>query len=61
LWIKIHGGLVQFSQIGLLQARWSLVSMTVTRRFRKRGIIVGIATVLAAVVAVLQWLDWTPW
>jgi hypothetical protein len=31
LWIKIHGGLFQFSQIGLLQARWSLVSMTVTR------------------------------
>jgi hypothetical protein len=58
--IKIHGGLVQFSQIGLLQARWSLMSMMVTRRFRKRGIIIGIATVLAAVVAVLQWLDWPP-
>jgi hypothetical protein len=29
--------------------------------WRKRGIFIGFATVLAAVVGVLQWLDWTPW
>lgn len=31
------------------------------KRYRKRGIIVGLATILATVVGVLQYLDWTPW
>ncbi|MGB3441822.1 MAG: hypothetical protein WBA97_24015 [Actinophytocola sp.] len=31
------------------------------KRFRKRGMYVGIATILAAVVGVLQLLGWTPW
>jgi AbiTii-like protein len=31
------------------------------QRWRKRGIVIGIATVVAAVVGVATWLDWTPW
>lgn len=31
------------------------------KRWRKRGIIIGVATVVAALVGVLQLLDWTPW
>jgi hypothetical protein len=31
------------------------------QRWRKRGLIIGFATVLAAVVAVLQLLGWVPW
>lgn len=30
-------------------------------RLRKRGILVAIATVVAAVVAVFTWIGWTPW
>jgi hypothetical protein len=30
-------------------------------RWRKRGIVVGIATVAAAVFGLLQWMQWMPW
>lgn len=30
-------------------------------RLRKRGLLVALATNVAAVVATLQWLGWTPW
>ncbi|HWH01631.1 MAG TPA: hypothetical protein VNV66_20470 [Pilimelia sp.] len=30
-------------------------------RWRKRGIIVGIATVIAAAAGVVTWLEWKPW
>lgn len=30
------------------------------RRWRKRGLLIGLATVVAAVVGVLQWIGWTP-
>lgn len=30
-------------------------------RWRKRGIAVGVATILSLGVAVATWLDWTPW
>lgn len=31
------------------------------QRWRKRGLLIGLATVVAAVVGVFQWLGWTPW
>lgn len=34
---------------------------TFWQRWRKRGVFVGIATVVAAVAGVATWLDWLPW
>jgi hypothetical protein len=31
------------------------------QRWRKRGLIIGLSTFVAAVVGVFTWLDWTPW
>ena len=31
------------------------------QRWRKRGLIIGLSTVVAAAAAVATWLEWTPW
>jgi hypothetical protein len=31
------------------------------QRWRKRGLLIGLATVVAAVAGVFQWLGWMPW
>lgn len=31
------------------------------QRWRKRGVVIGIATVVAGAVAIFTWLEWTPW
>lgn len=30
-------------------------------RWRKRGLLIGLATVVSAVAGVATWLGWTPW
>jgi hypothetical protein len=30
-------------------------------RWRKRGLVIGLSTFIAAVAGVFQWLEWTPW
>ena len=37
------------------------VSDTWWTRWRKRGVVITLAAVVAAMVAVAQWLGWTPW